>query len=102
VAVGVGEVAFGRGANMCEDQRGRRLRGYPRQVDAVPGGNCGREDARLRSKRGRSVVADTEAIAVVWTAAVLQSVSHVSMLSWSMLGAHQAEARVKRLCKYRV
>lgn len=47
VAVGVGEIAFGRCTDVCEDERGRRLGCDAREVDAVPCWDRRGEDAGL-------------------------------------------------------
>jgi hypothetical protein len=77
VAVAIGQIAFGRGADVGEDQRGRRLGRDSREVDAIPCWDGGGEDAGFGAERGRRVVANAEAIAVVWTSAVLWAVSRV-------------------------
>ena len=56
---------------MSEYQRRSRFGSETFEVDAVPGGDGGGEDARFRSKRGRGIVADAETIAVVRTPCVL-------------------------------
>ncbi|MCJ1407568.1 hypothetical protein MMC19_001639 [Ptychographa xylographoides] len=71
VAVCVGEGAGGGGAHVGEDQRRSRVGGQTREVDAVPGRDGGGEEARLGAERGRRVVADAEAVAVVGPAGVL-------------------------------
>lgn len=45
VAVAVAEVAFGCGAYVGEDEGRGCFGGDAREVDAVPGGDCGGEDA---------------------------------------------------------
>ncbi|CAG8469950.1 2928_t:CDS:2, partial [Scutellospora calospora] len=84
VAVGVGEGAFGAGADVGEDQRADGLAGQTLEVAAVPGGDGRGEDARLRAQvylvllggggvfvgvvglaRGGGVVAHAEAVAIV-------------------------------------
>jgi hypothetical protein len=75
VAVLFGQIAFGRGADVGEQERGGRFGCYARQVDAVPCWNRGCEDAGLRAKRGRRVVANAKAIAVVRAPSVLSGVS---------------------------
>jgi hypothetical protein len=77
VAIRVGQVALCCGANVCEYERGCGFGSDAREVDAVPRGNGRREDAWFGTERGRCVVSDTEAVAIVWSPAVLQDVSRV-------------------------
>ena len=72
VAVGIAQIALGGGADVREDEAGRCFRCDARQVDAVPCWDCGREDAGFRAQGGRRVVADSEAVAVVRAASVLE------------------------------
>lgn len=99
VAVRVAKVPLGGRAHVCEDERGRRLGRDPRQVDAVPCWDRRGEDAGLGAEGWRGVVADTEAVAVVWTAAVLGGVSRVCVIIKELLcgGTYQTKARVKGL-----
>ena len=55
---------------MGEDQGGGRLGGEAGEVDAVPCGRCGGEDARVRTEGGGGVVAYAEAVAVVRAARI--------------------------------
>ena len=72
VAVGVGEGAGGGGADVGEDERGGGFRGQPGQVNTVPSGRGGREEAgRGAEGRVRGVVADAEAITIVRAAGIL-------------------------------
>jgi hypothetical protein len=68
---------LGCGAHVGEDERGRGFGGDAREVDAVPCGDGRCEDAWFGAERGRCVVSDTEAVAVVWSSAVLEDVSRV-------------------------
>jgi len=52
---------------MGEDERGSGLGGKSLQVDAVPGGNYGCEDAGRGAKSAGGVVSDAEAIAIMRT-----------------------------------
>lgn len=73
MAVGGGEGAGGGGAHVGEDEGGGRLGGQPREVDAVPGGRGGGEEAGGGAEGGvGGVVADAEAVAVVGAAGVLR------------------------------
>lgn len=75
MAVLFGQVAFGCGAHVGEEEGGRCLGRYPRQVDTIPCWNRGCEYARLRAKGGRRVVSNAKAIAVVRAPSVLSGVS---------------------------
>lgn len=55
---------------MGKDKRGDGLFCKAREVDAVPGGGGGGEDAGFEGESGRGVVADAEAVAVVWAPVV--------------------------------
>jgi hypothetical protein len=91
VAVGVGKVTCGRGAYVCEEQARRGFGGDAGQVDAVPGGDSGSEDAGFRTEAGRGVVSDSEAVAIVWAAVVLWVVSRMCLL----MGCHM-ELTIRR------
>ena len=71
VAVGVRQAAFCGGADVGEDERRGRFRGEAGEVDAVPGGRRAGEDARVGSEGWWCVVANSEAVAVVRAAVVL-------------------------------
>lgn len=71
MAVGVGEGALGGGAHVGEDELRGGFGAEPVQVDAIPGGYGGGEDAGGGTEGWGGVVAESEAIAVVWAAAVL-------------------------------
>lgn len=71
VAVLLAQVALRRGAHVRKNEGGGCFGGEARQVDAVPGGDGGGEDARLWAQEGRGVVADAEPVAVVGAAVVL-------------------------------
>jgi len=72
MAVCGGECAGGGGAHVGEDERGGGFRGEAGEVDAVPSGGGGGEEAGRGAEGGvRGVVAYAEAVAVVGTAGVL-------------------------------
>lgn len=71
MAVRVGQAALGGGAYVGEDQRGCRLGGEAGEIDAVPGGSRAGENAGVRSEGWRCVVANSETVAVVRAAMVL-------------------------------
>lgn len=96
VAVRIGEIAFGRGAHVCEDERGRGFGGDAREVDTVPCWDRGGEDTGLGAERGRGVVANAKAVAVVWASPVLEDVSRVRFLSCKTdVEKYQTKARVE-------
>lgn len=72
VAVGVGEGAFGCGADVGEDEGGGRFGSEARKVDAVPGGGGGGEDAGGGAEGWGSVVTYAEAVAVVGSSVILE------------------------------
>lgn len=71
MAVTVRQVAFGGSSYVCEDEGGGRLGSDSRQVNAVPRGDCGGEDAGFWAEAGGCVVSDSEAVAVMGAASVL-------------------------------
>lgn len=71
MAVAVRERSLGRGAQMGKDQGGRGFARQSFQIDAIPGGHGGGEDARLRAEGWRCVVANTETIAIMRSSHVL-------------------------------
>jgi hypothetical protein len=75
MAVLLRQIAFGRSADVSEEEGRGRLGRYAREVDAVPCWNRGCEDARFGAQGGRCVVANAEAIAVVRAPSVLSGVS---------------------------
>jgi hypothetical protein len=104
---------------MCEDQRADRLASQTLEIAAVPGRDCGGENARLGAKvylvllwshrlfmgaadRSRcGVVADTEAIAIV-RAAVIQTEARVVALREDAVGGRgdqvgEQDRRVARI-----
>lgn len=62
MAVVIAEGAFGRCADVGEDQRGCGLGGYSLEVDAIPGGSGRCEDAGLRAKLRVGVVSNAKSI----------------------------------------
>ncbi len=71
MAVAIGERPLSRGAHVGEDERGGGLAGETFEIDAVPCGDRGGEDARFGTEGWGRVVADAEAVAVMGTACVL-------------------------------
>lgn len=101
MAVLLGQVAFGGGADVSEEERGGRFRCYARKVDAVPCWDRGCEDTGFRTQGRRGVVPNAEAIAVVRAPSVLGDVSRSSSEELEMV-LYQTEARVEGLCEDRV
>lgn len=73
MAIRVGKSALCSGTYMGEDETRGRFGAQTKQIDAVPGGDGGGENARGGAKGRRGVVSQAEAIAVVWSAGVLRS-----------------------------
>lgn len=71
VAVGVREGALGGGTYVGEDELRGGFGAQPVQVDAIPGGDSGGEDAGGGTESWGGVVAESEAVTVVWAAAIL-------------------------------
>jgi len=110
MAISIRQRALSARTHVCEHQRADRLARQTLEVAAVPGGDRGSKDARLRAKvylillrrdgvfvgglarrgRGRGVVADAEAVTVV-RAAVVEAQAGVVALGEDAVGGRGDE-----------